>query len=107
MLSAEAELRRVVARSAPVLGVCFGHQLLAQALGGEVQPNERGREMSTVAIERLADDPLFAGLGQRFNANACHSGVPAGFKVYFQTWITDPAASFNLAASNGLQGKTL
>jgi hypothetical protein len=35
------------------------------------------------------------------------AGVPAGFKVYFQTWITDPAASFNLAASNGLQGKTL
>lgn len=73
MLDAEAELRRLVARGAPVLGVCFGHQLLAQALGGEVQPNERGREMSTVAIERLADDPIFSGLGQRFSANACHS----------------------------------
>src|SRR4029079_6289460 len=47
MLRAEAWLREVVAARTPTFGICFGHQLLAQALGGEVQKNPRGREMGT------------------------------------------------------------
>jgi GMP synthase (glutamine-hydrolysing) len=52
------------ARSRPVLGVCFGHQLLARALGGRVERNPRGREAGTVEVilsEAGARDPLFAG----------------------------------------------
>ncbi len=77
IVASEAALADLVARDVPVLGVCFGHQLLAQALGGEVTPNPRGREMSTVSIERTADDPLLAGLDARFEANACHSDTVA------------------------------
>jgi GMP synthase (glutamine-hydrolysing) len=36
--------------SVPVLGLCYGHQLLAHALGGEVGPNPNGREMGTVEV---------------------------------------------------------
>ncbi|MSP26104.1 MAG: glutamine amidotransferase [Myxococcales bacterium] len=72
VLRAEAFLRAEVARRTPILGLCFGHQLLASALGGEVRPNPSGREISTVMIERVLDDPLFDGLGAQFSANACH-----------------------------------
>lgn len=59
----------------PLLGICYGHQLLAHALGGVVANNPRGREMGTVCIDLHADaqtDPLFAGLPARFPAQATH-----------------------------------
>ncbi len=34
----------------PVLGLCYGHQLIAHGLGGEVGTNPRGREMGTVEV---------------------------------------------------------
>jgi GMP synthase (glutamine-hydrolysing) len=62
----------VVPTGVPTFGVCFGHQLLAQALGGEVQLNPRGREMSTVEVERSGESLIFDGVDERFQANACH-----------------------------------
>jgi GMP synthase (glutamine-hydrolysing) len=85
MLGAEAWLADEVRRGTPVLGVCFGHQLLAQALGGEVLPNPAGREMSTVQVDKSGDDPLLGGLDARFAVNACHSDtvtrLPTGTAV--------------------------
>lgn len=47
------------AAGVPVLGVCYGHQLLAHALGGAVGQNPNGRRMGRVAVEVTApDDPL-------------------------------------------------
>ena len=44
MLSTEAVLREAVVKRIPTLGVCFGHQLLGEALGGTCIRNPRGRE---------------------------------------------------------------
>ena len=63
------------ARRLPLFGICYGHQLLAHALGGEVGDNPAGREMGTIDLElhpHAADDPLFAGLPLRFPAQATH-----------------------------------
>lgn len=70
-----AWLRAAVAAGVPVLGVCYGHQLLAHALGGRVDDHPRGREVGTVAIECLpaaATDDLFATAPARFRAHVTH-----------------------------------
>src|SRR5919202_2760139 len=63
MLQLGEELLRAGAAGTPVLGVCFGHQLLARAAGGDVIVNPRGREIGTVRVQ-LTDagrrDVLFA-----------------------------------------------
>jgi GMP synthase (glutamine-hydrolysing) len=67
MLRLGDDLLRIGARGVPVLGVCFGHQLLARAAGGEVVLNPRGREIGTVRMqltEAGQRDPLFAWAGQ-------------------------------------------
>ena len=68
-------LRDAAHAGLPLFGICYGHQLLAHALGGRVDYNPRGREMGTVPVSTLADasvDPLFAGLGQAFAAHTTH-----------------------------------
>jgi len=75
-LRTQAWLREVVDRGVPVLGVCYGHQLLARALGGEVGWNPRGREIGTVAVELTEPgrrDPLLAGLPTRLIVQESHS----------------------------------
>lgn len=62
----------------PLLGICYGHQLLAHALGGEAGDNPEGRCMGTIEVElhaAAAQDPLFAGLPQRFAAHATHMQI--------------------------------
>jgi len=56
----------------PVFGICFGHQLLAQALGGQVAKNPRGREIGTVEVRVLGEDPLLEPALGSFQANMTH-----------------------------------
>jgi GMP synthase (glutamine-hydrolysing) len=99
MLRAEQLVRDVVAARTPLLGICFGHQLIAQALGGEVQRNPRGREIGTVRVERTQDDPIFAGLPRTFDVHGTHVDavvrLPSGAAVLARTAL-DEVASFRV-----------
>lgn len=73
--STGAWLAQLVASGTPVLGICFGHQLLADALGGEAGDHPGGIEIGTVQVEltpEAADDPLMHDLPPRFDAHVVH-----------------------------------
>lgn len=96
MLHTEAWLREVVSIGTPIFGICFGHQILAQALGGEVTRNPRGREIGTIRVERLHEDPIFEGIPQSFLANATHidtvARLPEGARVLARSSLEDHQA---------------
>ena len=59
----------------PVLGVCFGHQLLGAAFGGRVVRNPRGWEIGTTTVEVDPQDRLFAGLPRELRVNMVHQDI--------------------------------
>lgn len=62
----------------PVLGVCYGHQLLAHALGGRAGRNPNGRQIGTVTVQRIDsnnNEPLLGHLPKTFAAQSSHSEV--------------------------------
>ncbi len=72
----------------PVLGICFGHQLLAHALGGKVGWHPRGREIGTTSVSLTSDainDELFGDLVANFPVHTTHmqtvTNLPAGTRV--------------------------
>lgn len=59
----------------PVLGICYGHQLLAHALGGRVARNPLGREIGTVEVRLNSDageDPLLQGFPPSIRVQVTH-----------------------------------
>lgn len=68
-------IRHAMDAELPLFGVCYGHQLMAHALGGRVDYLPGGREIGTVPIslhEQAASDPLGAHLPASFRAHTTH-----------------------------------
>lgn len=84
----------------PVLGICYGMQLLSWSLGGEVAPcssSEYGRTKMQVST----DSPLFAGLDPAQIGLMSHTDqvtkLPAGFRSIAHTVSCENAAIENAA----------
>jgi GMP synthase (glutamine-hydrolysing) len=110
MLRTEDYIRRIHALRKPLLGICFGHQLIGQALGGHVERNPRGREIGTVVVRQRVGQPesnpdellfrmLFEGLADEFHVNATHVDsvvrLPEGAVLLAHTHL-EPHAAFAL-----------
>lgn len=83
----EKLIREAVDAGTPVLGVCFGHQILARTLGDGERSVRKGRvpEFGWTRIEQTAPSPLFEGLPDSFHSFSSHfeevTDLPRGFRL--------------------------
>jgi len=82
----------------PVLGICYGLQLMAKMLGGRVLAAER-REYGHAVLQVLKRQDLFVGLGSRLQVWMSHGDqvaeVPKGFEIIARTPTAPVAAMAN------------
>lgn len=88
----------------PVLGICYGMQLIAELFGGKVQ-HTKSREYGPAEI-RVKRNPLFDGFNNRFKVWMSHGDsvvkLPTGAKIIAST-DTTPIAGFRLKDFYGVQ----
>ena len=75
-LKTESFIQELVGSNVPLLGICYGHQLIAKSLGGYVDYHPKGMELGTVAIntnENAKNDALFGSFPQTFDVHVVHS----------------------------------
>lgn len=92
-LALEAWIPLLVSARVPFLGICYGHQLLARSMGGEVDYHPCGREIGSVAIRLTPEaeyDLLFRDLPSLFSAHVTHA----------QSALQLPVDSLPLASSD-------
>ncbi len=73
----------------PILGLCYGHQLLCHCLGGEVEHGGDRMEYGAASLDVISAQGILAGLKPHENIWMSHRdlvrGVPTGFKILGST----------------------
>ncbi|MFB6085886.1 MAG: type 1 glutamine amidotransferase [Halodesulfurarchaeum sp.] len=96
--------RRVHAGGIPTLGICWGHQFLAQALGGRIVAMDR-YELGYKTIERIRESRLLQGIPEEFVAFETHSDrvyeLPDGAESLAENEVGNQA--FRLGLTYGVQ----
>ncbi|ADL52949.1 glutamine amidotransferase [Clostridium cellulovorans] len=113
----EEYLREIAENNIPVLGICYGHQLICQAFGGTVGYHPKGKEVGTVNIQLTEEgkkDPLLSVLPENFLGHVTHSQTVLklpkgaktlalndfenhhGFVIYEKIWGVQFHPEFNL-----------
>lgn len=86
----------ILALGLPVLGICYGLQLLAFHLGGQVSKGDKG-EYGAALLDLQLGDPLFSGLHEKEPIWMSHrdsvTGLPPGFHLYGSTPTCNIAAA--------------
>jgi GMP synthase (glutamine-hydrolysing) len=98
--------RRILESETPVLGICYGLQLMGYLLGGEVVPSKR-REYGHVQIEVTRESKLFLGLPRAMSVWMNHGDdltrLPDGFHVTARSESTIGAMEDSTRRLYGLQ----
>lgn len=80
--------RAVLETGAPVLGICYGLQLMSFFLGGKVEPSDN-REYGAAILKSNGKGQLFASLSSEFQVWMSHgdkvTSPPPGFEIVAET----------------------
>ena len=91
----ESEAQAVRESSIPILGVCFGHQLMARAFGAEIV-KDRQHVLAMVRTTVVKKDALFAGLPKSLmlleSRYEVVKSLPAGFHLLAKSQTSRIAA---------------
>jgi GMP synthase (glutamine-hydrolysing) len=94
-------------RGIPILGICYGLQLMSQCLGGRVTPSGDRREFGKAMVDIIEPSALFEGIPAHFQAWMSHGDrveeLPAGFRVLAQSGNIISAAADSSGKIWGLQ----
>jgi GMP synthase (glutamine-hydrolysing) len=81
----------------PILGICYGHQLIVNNFGGKVKHANKEYGSSLLTIEN--DSDLLSGIGESIRAWMSHGDeaeqIPSGFKIIGHTETANTAAIAN------------
>ena len=97
----------VLASGLPILGICYGMQLLAHQLGGQVAPSSK-REYGPATLYRGDDaGPIFGALPESFGVWMSHGDkvieAPPGFRLIARSDNSDCAAMADERGRIGIQ----
>jgi GMP synthase (glutamine-hydrolysing) len=84
----------------PILGICYGEQVIAAQLGGKVAAGDN-REFGRAEVEILSDSPLFAGVwqkGKRYPVWMSHGDAVSELPRGFQRLATSEHAPISVIA---------
>jgi GMP synthase (glutamine-hydrolysing) len=93
---------RLLQSGTPVLGICYGQQLIAHLLGGNVEKGERG-EYGFAHLDLLAEDPLLQGISGPQQVWMSHRDLVASPPEGFRTLARTPTCA--VAAMSSPQRK--
>lgn len=91
----QGEIDAILGSSVPVLGVCFGHQMMAHAFGSKVV-KDGSHVLDMVKTRVVVDDPLFGGLPREMMLLESRWEVvrqlPRGFQLVARSTASEIAA---------------
>ena len=91
----------------PVLGICYGQQVLAYQLGGKVEPGEAREYGHSILLLSSQDSPLFADIPESSPVWMSHGDrvvkLPPGFTAMAHTENSPMAVMGNMEGVYGLQ----
>lgn len=82
-------IREAFATRTPMIGVCFGHQIIADAMGGDVRKSEKGWGVGRHTYDVTATRDWMAGAGPTVSLSVSHRDQV----------ITPPTGAVTLARS--------
>ncbi|HVL22270.1 MAG TPA: type 1 glutamine amidotransferase [Amaricoccus sp.] len=99
----KAFLRASVAARVPVIGICFGHQLLAEALGGRAAKSDMGWGLGVQDYELTARAGWMDGLPDRFSVRALHQDQVVALPPGATVLATSPHCAYAAIAYGDLE----